>query len=106
VNTTGEVRIEAGQPRAASAVPLDAAAVTGSKATVFVVAADTAAARKATFNVLGERNGTLYLDTSLKPGTVVVTEGRAVLADGDAVTAKQVEFTAAAATAMAQEPSK
>ncbi len=75
VNTTGEVRIEVGQPRAATAIPLDAASISGSKAVVFVV--ESGIAHKATFKVLGERGGTLYVDTALRPGTPVVTEGRA-----------------------------
>jgi hypothetical protein len=36
----------------------------------------------------------VYLDGGLRPGTQVVTEGRAVLADGDAVAPKMVAFGA------------
>jgi RND family efflux transporter MFP subunit len=104
VNTTGEVRIEVGKPRAATAVPLDAASISGSKAVVFVV--EGGVARRATFKVLGERGGTLYVDTTLRPGTPVVTEGRATLADGDAVAEKQVPFAAEATANAAAESAK
>ena len=103
VNTTGEVRIEVGQPRPATAVPLDAASITGSKAVLFVV--DGGKAHKATYRVEGELGGTLFLDTSLKAGTPVVSEGRAILADGDAVAMKQVPFTAGSTAAPTKGPS-
>lgn len=90
VNTTGEVRIDVGQPRQAVAVPLDSASITGSKAVLYVV--EGGVAHKTTGKVLGERGGTLYLDPALRAGSQVVTEGRAVLADGDAVTAKPSAF--------------
>jgi RND family efflux transporter MFP subunit len=92
VNTTGEVRIDVGKPSPATAVPLASAAITGVKAAVFVVEGDVA--HKRTFKILGERGGTVYLDGGLRPGTQVVTEGRAVLADGDAVAPKMVAFGA------------
>lgn len=104
VNTTGEVRVEVGQARPATAVPLDAASISGSKAVVFLV--DAGKARQATFHVVGELGGALFLDTSLRPGTLVVSEGRAILADGDAVTTKQVPFTASSTTEQVKkEPS-
>jgi RND family efflux transporter MFP subunit len=103
VNTTGEVRIEVGQPRPATAVPLDAASITGSKAVLFVV--DGGKAHKATYRVEGELGGSLFVDTSLKAGTPVVSEGRAILADGDAVAMKLVPFAAGSAFAPTKEPS-
>jgi len=103
VNTTGEVRIEVGQPRPATAVPLDSASISGAKAVLFVV--EGGKAHKATFRVEGELGGTLFVDTSLKAGTPVVSEGRAILADGDAVDAKQVPFALGGATAPAKESS-
>jgi RND family efflux transporter MFP subunit len=103
VNTTGEVRIEVGQPRPATAVPLDSASISGAKAVLFVV--EGGKAHKATFRVEGELGGTLFVDPSLKAGTPVVSEGRAILADGDAVDAKQVPFTLGGATAPTKEPS-
>jgi membrane fusion protein, multidrug efflux system len=93
VNTTGEVKIQVGEPKPASAVPLVAASITGSKAAVFVV--DGNVARKRTFEIEGEQGSDLYLETTLKPGSRVVTEGRALLADGDRVTARDVAFGAA-----------
>jgi membrane fusion protein (multidrug efflux system) len=101
VNTTGEVRIEVGQRRPATAIPLAAASISGSKATVFLV--EGGKAHNATYPVLGELGGALFLDPSLKAGTPVVTEGRAILADGDAVAPRQVEFTASSAAAAPKE---
>jgi len=92
VNTTGEARIDVGEAQPATAVPLDSASISGSKAALFVVA--DGVAHKATYRTLGERGGTLYVDTSLAPGAQVVTEGRAVLAEGDRVAAKLASFTA------------
>lgn len=89
VGTTAELRIEVGEPQPASAIPLAAAAVRTSKATLFVVDGDTAHAR--TVPLLGEREGLLYLDRSLKPDTLVVLEGRALLQDGDKVSVGAVE---------------
>ena len=103
VNTTGEVRIEVGDPQPATAVPLDSASINGHKATLYVV--ENGVARKATFKTRGERGGTLFLEPALKPGTAVVTEGRAVLEDGDHVAPKEVPFTAtASATATTPVP--
>lgn len=88
VNTTGRVQIEVGEPRPAIEVPLVAASVSDSKATLFVVEGDVA--KKKTFEVLGEEGGNLYLQTTLATGSRVVTEGRALLADGDRVVSKDV----------------
>jgi hypothetical protein len=55
--------------------------------------------------VEGELGGTLFVDPSLKAGTSVVSEGRAVLANGDAVDAKQVPFTVGSTAAPTKEPS-
>jgi len=103
VNTTGEVRIEVGKPHPATAIPLDAASIHGSKAVIFVV--EGGKAHNATYTVEGELGGTVFLDTSLAAGTPVVTEGRAILADGDAVLTKEVPFTAGPAAGTAREPS-
>jgi RND family efflux transporter MFP subunit len=97
VNTTGEVKIEVGDAIPATAIPLDAASISGSKAAFFVV--EGGLARKATHATLGERGGTLFVDASLKAGAQVVTEGRALLADGDRVAPKEVPFAATAAEA-------
>jgi RND family efflux transporter MFP subunit len=93
VNTTGEARIEVGQPIHATAVPLYAASITGTKAALFVV--EKGVARKSTYPVLGERGSDLFLDTSLKAGTLVVTEGRTALSNGEKVAASQIAYTVA-----------
>jgi RND family efflux transporter MFP subunit len=92
VNTTGEARIEVGQPMQATAVPLVAASITGSKATLFRVDGDVA--RKVTFHIEGEQGSDLFVETALRPGTRVVTEGRATLADGDHVASKEIPYEA------------
>jgi RND family efflux transporter MFP subunit len=86
VGTTGEVHLLVGQPEPATEIPLYAAAVRGNKATIFVVDGDIARAR--TVIVEGELGGSLYVEASLAAGTAVVTEGRALLADGDRVSAE------------------
>jgi membrane fusion protein, multidrug efflux system len=97
VNTTGELRIEVGQPVPATTVPLYAASVSGSKATLFVVADEIA--HKKTFHVLGEQGSDLFLEPLLKPGASVVTEGQFLLDDGERVAAKQVAYGTAEAKA-------
>jgi RND family efflux transporter MFP subunit len=96
VNTTGEVKIQVGQPKATAAVPLVAASITGTKAALFVVDGDVA--RKRTFEIQGEEGSTLYLATTLKPGSRVVTEGRALLRDGDRVAPMEAVARAPAPT--------
>jgi membrane fusion protein (multidrug efflux system) len=93
VNTTGEVKIQVGQPKITSVVPLVAASITASKAALFVIDGDVAHTR--TFGIQGEEGSNLYLDTTLKPGSRVVTEGRALLADGDRVKPTDSTFVAA-----------
>jgi RND family efflux transporter MFP subunit len=87
VNTTGEIQVDVGTPIPATRVPLSAAAVRGAKATLFVV--EGGVAHKRTFEVKGESAGSLFVDTTLAPGTKIVTEGRALLQDGDRVAAKE-----------------
>ena len=86
VGTTGEVRIDVGEPSPASEVPIYAATVRGTKALLFVVEGDVAHAKM--LPVKGEAAGRLYLDTALAPGALVVAEGRALLDEGDRVTIK------------------
>lgn len=93
VGTTGELRIEVGEPMPASELPLSAASVRGTKASVFVVEGSTARAR--VFAVKGEIGGRLYLETALAPGSKVVTEGRALLNEGDTVLASMAPAPAA-----------
>jgi RND family efflux transporter MFP subunit len=92
VGTTGEVRLDVGQPVPATEIPLYAATVRGSKANVFVVDHDIAHAQ--TVAVKGEAAGSLFVDTALVPGAAVVSEGRALLEDGDRVAAKEVAVEA------------
>jgi membrane fusion protein, multidrug efflux system len=102
VNTTGEVSIDVGEPIRATAVPLAAASITGEKAAMFVV--ENGVAGKKTFRVLGEKGSDLFLDPSLKPGTLIVTEGQFVLSNGEHVAAKQASYVTALAAPAA--PSK
>jgi RND family efflux transporter MFP subunit len=88
VNTTSEVTIEVGSSKRAVAVPLVAASITGSRASLFVIEGDVC--HKRTFEIQGEEGSRLYLDTTLKAGTRVVTEGRELLSDGDRVAPKDV----------------
>jgi membrane fusion protein (multidrug efflux system) len=90
VNTTGEVKIDVGEPTQAPAVPLIAASSAGSKATVFRV--QDGVSQKTTVAVLGEQGGDLFVAAVLPAGALVVTEGRATLADGDPVRAKEVPY--------------
>ena len=88
VGTTATVDIEVGKPQPASSLPLRAATLRGDKASVFVV--EGGIARRAIVKSLGEAGGTLYLDRSLAPGSLVVVEGRALLDDNDRVAAKEM----------------
>jgi RND family efflux transporter MFP subunit len=83
VGTTAELRIEVGDPIETTEVPLAAAAVRGTNANVFVVEGNVAHAR--VVPIKGELAGKLFLDKELAPGALVVTEGRALLSDGDKV---------------------
>jgi len=89
VGTTAELALDVGEPQPATEIPLAAASVRGSKATLFEL--DGRIARKRVYAVRGERGGSLFVDTLLRPGVAVVLEGRALLADGDAVEAKLLE---------------
>ena len=86
VGTTAELTIDVGQPIAATELPLAAASIRGDNATVFVLDGQTV--RRGSYGVKGERGGRLFLDPALPPGSRVVTEGRALLKDGDRVEAK------------------
>jgi membrane fusion protein (multidrug efflux system) len=92
VNTTGEVKIDVGQPLRSTAVPLVAASINGSNATLFRVDGDVA--HKTTVRIEGEQGSDLFVETALEPGARVVTEGRATLDDGNRVTAKEIPYAA------------
>jgi membrane fusion protein, multidrug efflux system len=87
VGSTARLTIEVGEPQPAAEIPLRAATVRGEKATIFTVHGDVATSEVVT--VLGEAGGSLFLAPTLKPGTPVVVEGRALLDDGDKVLAKE-----------------
>ena len=87
VGTTAELTIDVGEPAPATEIPLVAASVRGTKATVYVVDGEKTA-HKGVYAEKGERGGRLYLDPSRPAGARVVTEGRALLKDGDRVEAK------------------
>jgi membrane fusion protein (multidrug efflux system) len=88
VNTTAEIHVDVGQPMAATEIPLLAAKIRGKSASVFVIGSDSVA-KKQTLAVLGERGGSLFVKSeTLKPGTQVVTQGRALLGNNDRVVAK------------------
>ncbi len=89
--TTAELSLDVGAPVPATAIPLISAAVHGSKTTVFVVANGAAHATRA--KLIGERKGTYYVDPTLPPGSLVVTEGRGLLNDNDRVDGKTVPWT-------------
>jgi hypothetical protein len=97
VGTTAELTIKIGKPEPAAVVPVIAASVRGQSATVFV--ADGTHARRLIVQVKGESLGSFYVDPSLKPGTLVVTQGRSLLADGDAITSTLIHPVAQAPAA-------
>ncbi|MFO0759777.1 MAG: efflux RND transporter periplasmic adaptor subunit [Byssovorax sp.] len=90
VGTSAEVKVDAGAPVPAVSIPLAAATVRGSQATLFVVTGG--AAHQTTARVVGEDGSRLFLDpAALAAGAQVVLEGRALLNDGDMVEAKVAE---------------
>lgn len=85
---TALLTLRVGNPQEASQVPALAANVRGTQASVFVIR--NGIATRQTSLVLGETSGQLYLDpVKLPPGSAVVTEGRALLENGDQVAAKE-----------------
>jgi RND family efflux transporter MFP subunit len=99
VGTTAELAIDVGEASPSTEIPLIAASVRGSKATVYVVDGQTAS--KVVYTIKGERSGQLYVDPSLRSGSHVVTEGRSLLKDGDRVDAKLDDPPVAAQRALA-----
>lgn len=97
VGTTAELTIQVGAPQPASLIPSVAAAVRGDTAVIYVVSGDHA--KKSSVHVRGEEPGRLYVDTSLAPGSRVVTEGRSLLNDGDRVTVKLEPYASPSASA-------
>ncbi len=86
VGTTAIVHVDVGKPVPATEVPIYAATQDEGKAKLFVVDHDVAHAK--TLPVTGEVGGGLYFALAALPaGSLVVTEGRALLSDGDRVLA-------------------
>ena len=90
VYTTGEFTLGVGKPSPATELPLASATLRGKKATVYVVegTGDGEVAHVRPLQYLGEQGGSVFVDPSLAAGTHVVTEGRALLSDGDKVRSK------------------
>jgi RND family efflux transporter MFP subunit len=86
VYTTGEFQVGVGDPVPSIELPLVSATVRGKKATVFTVENDVAHVRPLVYQ--GEQGSSIFVDTSLPAGTLVVTEGRTLLSDGDHVAYK------------------
>ncbi|MEO8840148.1 MAG: efflux RND transporter periplasmic adaptor subunit [Kofleriaceae bacterium] len=85
-HTTAELSLDVGAPIPATAIPLIAANVHGSKTNFFTVKDGVAHSTRA--KLVGERSGVYYVEPTLKAGTEVVTEGRGLLDDDDTVAAK------------------
>jgi membrane fusion protein, multidrug efflux system len=84
VGATAIVHVEVGNSVAATAVPIYAATQDEGKARLFVV--DDNIAHAKTLRVTGEVGGVVYFAPAVLPaGALVVTEGRALLSDGDRV---------------------
>jgi multidrug efflux system membrane fusion protein len=85
--STAIVHVEVGKAVAATTVPMYAATQDEGKAKLYVVDHDVAHVK--TLPVTGEVGGAVYFALEALPaGTLVVTEGRALLSDGDKVVAR------------------
>lgn len=91
VGTSAEISIDVGQPVPATELPLAAASIRVGKATLYVVEGDIA--RRRVVPVLGERDGSVFVDPALRAGSRIVLEGRALLQDEDWVSAKLEPWT-------------
>jgi RND family efflux transporter MFP subunit len=89
VYTTAEIAIDVGEPMAATVLPLASVSIRGTKANLFTVKDGKASAL--TVPVLGESGGDVFLQPTLTGGSQVVLQGRTLLNDGDAVTAKPAD---------------
>jgi membrane fusion protein (multidrug efflux system) len=89
VGTTAELSVAAGKPVPAVEIPLVGASVKGDQATLFL--ADDGRARRTVVKVLGEKGGNLFVAPSLAEGSLVITQGRALLKEGDGLSVKVEE---------------
>jgi RND family efflux transporter MFP subunit len=90
VDTTGEVHVPVGQAVSATAVPLSAVTMNDKKATLYTV--DDDVAHLHTLIELGEVGPDVFFaPDALKPGSLIVVEGRALLKDGDHVVSKAAQ---------------
>jgi len=106
VDTTGEVHLPVGHPVPATAVPLSAVSISDQKATFYTVDGGLAHAR--TLIEMGEVGPNVFFHPdALRPGSLIVVEGRALLKDGDPVVSKtaQTEPTGAASNVTQSSPS-
>jgi RND family efflux transporter MFP subunit len=95
--STAIVHVEVGKAIPATAVPIYATTQDQGKAKLYIVDHDVAHAK--TLPVIGEVGGAVYFALAALPeGSLVVTEGRALLSDGDKVLAR-VETEAASLSA-------
>lgn len=85
--TTVELELELANPAPALKVPLTCANVRGDRATLFVVRGKKA--HQITVSVLGEQSGSLYVGSELPADSLVITEGRRQLFDGDEVLVRE-----------------
>jgi RND family efflux transporter MFP subunit len=90
VDTTGEVHVPVGEAVPATAVPLSAVTMNDRKATLYTVDGDVAHSH--TLVEMGEVGPSVFFrPDALKPGTMIVVEGRALLKDGDQVVSKTAD---------------
>jgi membrane fusion protein (multidrug efflux system) len=89
-HTTAELSLDVGAPVPATAIPLIAATVHGSKTSVFTIADGVAHNVRA--KLIGERAGVYYVEPTLAAGSYVATEGRGLLDDNDRVAGKPVAW--------------
>ena len=86
VGTSVEMQITEGGGRKVIQLPAAAAKVEGVRASVFVLEGDRV--HKKVLQLLGEREGQLFLSPDLPPGAQVVLDGREQLEEGDQVVLK------------------
>lgn len=87
VGTTAEMFVDVGKPKPTTEIPLLAAKIRGSNASLFVV--ENNQARSKSVAIVGERGASLFVDRDeLKAGEHVVTQGRGLLTNNDKVVAK------------------